>query len=83
MTDIISFDPAYYLKQYPALADYGYNEANAQQHFVQYGAAELRLPSAEFEGKLTESSVFNYYEQNPELADALGIARLPLLPPQS
>lgn len=67
------FNAAQYLELYPALADYGYNEANAWDHFVQYGAAELRTPNDELEGKVYAESVLNYANGNPELAEYFGV----------
>lgn len=67
------FNAAEYLAKYPALADYGYNESNAWDHFVQYGAGELRTPNAELDGKVTAESVLAYANGNPELAEHFGI----------
>lgn len=67
------FNAAQYLELYPALADYGYNESNAWDHFVQYGAAELRTPNDELEGKVYAESVLNYANGNPELAEYFGV----------
>ena len=67
------FNAAEYLAKYPALADYGYNESNAWDHFVQYGAGELRTPNAELDGKVTAESVLAYANGNPELAEYFGI----------
>lgn len=67
------FNAAQYLALYPAIADYGYNEANAWDHFVQYGAAELRTPNDELKGKVYAESVLNYANGNPELAEYFGV----------
>ena len=67
------FNAAQYLELYPAIAEYGYNEANAWDHFVQYGAAELRTPNDELEGKVYAESVLNYANGNPELAEYFGV----------
>lgn len=53
------FNAAFYLETYPDLVANGITLETAFNHFQQFGETELRVPSAEYVGKVNTSSVFD------------------------